>query len=235
MIRTLIFMDGRMPVSRRKARSWQITLAVGVLAIASLVVAGSLATGEVALVGSAGVFAIVGGWVALRLAWSGVVQARFEHAVDRTELARTYRALFAERSVEHEAFVTVMSTRLAHRDRTILELRDSVAFVEMRAVEAETTAATFRRRLTDAEGQIATMEGLITAARRAQAQLQAAEGESNKPPLLGRRRSDSLRDRTVPEWADMEVDPMSALVAWVEHANQVAGRHSAEQQAAQRA
>jgi hypothetical protein len=225
-------MDGRMPVSRRKARSWRISWAVGVLLVASLVGAASLATGDLFLVGSAGVFALAGGWVALRLAWCALVQSRFEHAVDRTELARAYRSLFAERAVEHQVFVADMTARLAQRDKRIRDLQGTLVSVEMRAIEAEKTAASFRRRLTDAEGQVASMEELITTARRAQAQRRAAEEETNKPPLLGRRRSEELRDSVVPEWADMEVDPMSALVAWVEHANQVAGRHSADERPA---
>ncbi|MEP6816140.1 MAG: hypothetical protein ABI873_11370 [Marmoricola sp.] len=205
-----------MPVSRRRARSWRITAAVGVLTVATLVVAGALVTGDVVIVGGAGGVALAGGWVALRLAWSGIVQSRFEHAVDRAELTRAYRSLFAERAVEHEMFVADMFTRLAHRDRTIRELEGSLVGVEMRAVEAETSLVTLRRRLTDAEDQIASMEHLV------------ATWESSRPPLLGPPVRESLRHGVVPEWADMETDAVTALVAWEEHASHVAGRHSAD-------
>lgn len=229
-------MEGRMPVSRRKARSWRITVAVGALSVATLMVAGALVTGDLLVVGSAGVVALVGGWVALRLAWSGVVQSRFEHAVDRTELARVYRKLFSERSVEHQTFVAEMTSRLTQRDQMIRDLEGTLVGIEMRAIEAETTASTFRRRLTDAEGQIASMEELITAASQALAQKQAEDqaADSSKPPLLGRK-SETLRDSLVPEWADMEVDVVAALVAWEEHASHLAGRHSADEQSAQQA
>jgi signal transduction histidine kinase len=218
-------MKGRTPVSRRKPRSWRITAAVGVLGVASLVVAGALVTGDLFLVGAAGVFALAGGWVALRLAWTAIVQSRFENALDRTELARTYRNLFAERSVEHQAFVTEMSTRLGRSNITIHELRGSLAGVEMRAVEAETDVRTYRRRLTTAEGRIASMEEMIAAARQAHAEQQAREQESPQ----GRRRSETERDALVPEWADMEVDPVAALLAWEEHASHLSGRHSGDE------
>lgn len=231
-------MEGRNPVSRRRARSWRITAAVGVLGVATLAVAGALVTGDLFVVGGAGVFALAGGWVALRLAWSGIVQSRFENAVDRAELARTYRKLFADRSVEHELFVARMSGRLAERDRRIDELRVSLVRIEMRAVEAETTVTTFRRQLGVAEGRIASMEELIAAARQARAEARAQEptpvAVTRRAPLL-RRRKGPLRESVVPEWADLESDAMAALVAWEEHANHVAGRHSADERPAQQA
>ncbi|MGI9155262.1 MAG: hypothetical protein ACR2FG_01280 [Marmoricola sp.] len=209
-----------MPVSRRKARSARITGALAILAVATLLVGGSLFTGDPMVLGIAGMLGVVGGWVAVQLAWSSVLESRYEHAVDRTRLARTYRGLFAERAVEQHEFVAVLAGRLATRDLAIHDLRGSLVVVEMRAVEAETSLSTYRRRLTDAEGQIVTMGDLIT---RNLMEPQAA----GKPPLLGRPRSESLRDEMVPEWADMESDPVDALVAWEEYAGHVAGRHSA--------
>lgn len=230
-------MDGHTPVTRRKARTWRITVAVGVLAAATLVLAGALVTADRFVVSSAGVLALACGWGALRLGWTAVVQSRYEHAVDRTELARAYRSLLAERSVEHQTFAAGMSTRLTQRDRVIHHLEGSLLRVEMRAIEAETTVRTFRCRLTDAEGQIAAMEDLITAARQAQAGEQALDraAESNKPPLLGRRPSEPLRDRVVPEWADMDVDVVNALLAWEEQVGNRAGRGYVEDRPGQQA
>ncbi len=210
-------MDGRMPVSRREPRSWRITVAVAVLGVATLAVAGGLASAQLFVVGAAAVFAVAGGWVALRLAWNGIVEGRYQHAVDRAHLARAYRSLFAERTVEHQAFVAEVSARLTQRDRKIRELRGALAGIEMRAVEAEASVTSFRLRLTEAQGQLASMEHLIIAAREA------------------RHGPESLRAKVVPEWADMEVDPLTALVAWEEHASHVTGRHSAAERPAQRA
>lgn len=223
-------MDGRLPVSRRKARSRQITAALGVLIVATLVVAGSLVSGDTLVLGVAGALAVLAGWVALRLAWGAVLDSRFEHAADRTRLARTYRTLFAERAVEQHEFVAQLAGRLAVRDRAIHELRASLVGVEVRAAEAEKSLSTYRLRLTEAEGQIATMGELIT---HNLMQQQAAR----KPPLLGHPRAGSLREEVVPEWADLESDPVTALVAWEEHAGDisgvsgVSGRHSAPDQA----
>ena len=56
-------MDGRLPVSRRKARSRQISVALGVLTVATLAVAGSLISANSLVLGAAGFLAVVAGWV----------------------------------------------------------------------------------------------------------------------------------------------------------------------------
>ncbi|RLV50449.1 hypothetical protein D9V37_00165 [Nocardioides mangrovicus] len=221
------------PAARRQARSARITAAVGLLAVASIALGASLATGEQFLVGAAGVFALAMGWTALRLAWTGLVQDRYSHAVDRTELAQAYRELFAARAVEHAGFVASLAERLAHRDRMIEELEGAMAGVEMRAVEAEASALTYRHRLGDAIDQIGAMESLISRNLREQGlrqQAAAAQAQSGEQQEQGAAAAPTpLRHAVVPEWADLETDPVTALMAWEEHAADVAqttGRHA---------
>lgn len=211
---------GRSPVSRRQTRSSRITKAVVLLGVATAVLVATLATRDQFLVGAAGVFALATGWAALRLAWHAVSDSRYEHAADRTELARAYRSLFAQRSVEHAEFVGTMEVRLAQRDRTIHDLEGAMVQIEMRAVEAESSARTFQNRLHVAQDQIAAMGDLITTRLEQQeAGRRASEESRTRPPLL--------RDDVVPEWAELEPDPLSALMAWEKHADHVAGRHAA--------
>ncbi|MCW2757795.1 MAG: putative multidomain rane protein [Nocardioidaceae bacterium] len=221
---------GRMPASRREARSSRITAAIALLGAASLMMAGALAVGSTFVVGAAGVFAVAMGWTALRLAWTAVLASRYEHAVDRTELARAYRALFAERAVETASFVGTMSDRLAQRDQALHAIEGTVVGIEMRAIEAEASARTAERRLSETTFQLSAMEHLITTQLEEQEQQAARlrELEANEAhPLLGRRPTPEQRP-VAPEWAALERDPIDALMAWERHADQVNQGREAE-------
>lgn len=225
-------MDGSMPASRRKARSWRITTGVGLLGLATLVVASTQASGDLFVVRGAGVFALVVGWVALQLASNGIVRTRFEHAADRTEIARAHRTLLEERAQEHRAFVAAMSARLTVRDETIHSLQGSLVGSRTRVVEAERAVSTVRGRLADAESQIASLEEQVVAAHQertaAQAQQQDTVVLPRKLPLLGLV-ADPVRVGVAPELADMSADPIAALLAWEEHSDLLAGRQCADE------
>jgi septal ring factor EnvC (AmiA/AmiB activator) len=175
---------------------------------------------------------VLAGWAALRLAWNTVVQSRYEHAVDRTEAARTYRQLFAERSVEHREFVRAMDSRLSERQRVVEELGDALVDTQTRAAVAETSVKRFQRRLADAEGRIVTLEDYLA---RSQAETRAVRTELTDvrarlaAPLVETQPQSRVRSTVVPEWAHLETDPTAALMAWEEHAQQQARREADEQ------
>jgi protein phosphatase 1 regulatory subunit 37 len=219
----------RHPVSRRKERSLRITAAVVVLAVATVVVVAAVWTRDVRLEAAGAGFAVLAGWAALRLAWNAVLQGRYEHAVDRTESARTYRQLFAERSVEHRDFVRAMDHRLTERQRLVEELGHALVDTQTRAAVAETSVKRFQRRLADAEGRIVTLEDYLA---RSQAETRAARTELTDvrarlaTPMVETQPQSRVRTTVVPEWAHLETDPTAALMAWEEHA-----QHQARQQA----
>ena len=212
----------------------RITLAVGILAVATALVVAAVVVGGAALVATSAGFALLSGWVALRLAWSAVVLARYEHAADRAELARTYRQLFAERAVENHAFTKAMTLRIRERDQAIRELENRVVDTSRRAVVAETSVTRVQRRLADAQGRIVTLEDYLAKSqaehRAALERLAAAESSVSPISLVGPGASESVassapaeppaRRTVVPEWADLETDPTAALMAWEEHAQQ---------------
>jgi hypothetical protein len=226
----------RHPVSRRKERSLRITAAVLVLAAATVVVAAALWTRDARLEAGAAGAGVLAGWAALRLAWNAVLQSRYEHAVDRTEAARTYRQLFAERSVEHRDFVRTMDHRLTERQRLVEELGNALVDTQTRAAVAETSVKRFQRRLADAEGRIVTLEDFLA---RSQAETRAVRTELTEvrarlaTPLVETQPQSRVRTTVVPEWAHLESDPTAALMAWEEHA-QHQGRQPADDSADER-
>ena len=217
-------------------------MAVIVLTTATALVAGALAVGGGRLVAASAVVALLCGWAGLRIMWSVVLQARFEHSADRAELARTYRQLFAERAVENHVYTKAMTARMRDRDRVIRELGTTVVDTQRRAFVAETTVTRVQRRLTEADGRIIALEEYLARSqaehRAAVERLEAAEAAGGvvaaEPEPSGApaetSAGSSVRRTVVPEWADLETDPTAALMAWEEHAQQHAlgAKHAAD-------
>ena len=232
----------RHPASRRRQRSVRITVAVVVLSAASALVAAAVAADGARLLSVSAVVALLCGWAGLRIMWSVVVQARYEHGSDRAELAQTYRRLFAERAVEHQAFTRSMTARMRERDQVIGELENTVVDTQRRAVVAETTVKRVQRRLAEADGRIITLEEYLA---RSQADHRAAVERLEAAEEAGAARGSApaasslsgvepveppARPTVVPAWADLETDPTAALMAWEERAQQHAlgARHVAD-------
>ena len=216
-------------------------MAVVVLSAASALVAASVAAGGARLLAMSAVAALLCGWAGLRIMWSVVVQTRYEHGADRAELAQTYRRLFAERAVEHQAFTRSMSARMRERDQVIGELENTVVDTQRRAVVAETTVKRVQRRLAEADGRIITLEEYLARSqadhRAAVARLEAVEGTVAGPAPEVEPVEQPARRPVVPAWADLETDPTAALMAWEERAQQHAlgARHAAEDRISRRA
>jgi hypothetical protein len=200
----------RHPASRRRQRSVRITVAVIVLSAATALVAGAVAVGGAGLVAASAVVALLCGWAGLRIMWSVILRARHEHSAERAELARTYRELFAERAVEHDAHTKAMTARMRDRDGLIRDLETTVVATRRRAIVAERTLKRVQRRRADAGGRIITLEEYLA---RSQAEHRAAIIRLEEVEAEAR-----ARRTVVPEWADLEPDPTAALMAWEEHA-----------------
>jgi hypothetical protein len=235
----------RHPASRRRQRSVRITVAVVVLSVASALVAAAVAAGGARLLSVSAIVALLCGWAGLRIMWSVVVQARYEHGSDRAELAQTYRRLFAERAVEHQAFTRSMTARMRERDQVIDALENTVVDTQRRAVVAETTVKRVQRRLAEADGRIITLEEYLARSqadhRAAVERLEAVEGSVAAPAASSLSGVEPVEPRTrptvVPAWADLETDPTAALMAWEERAQRHAlgARHVADDRTPRRA
>jgi hypothetical protein len=221
----------------------RITVAVVVLSVASALVAGALASGGARLLSASAVVALLCGWAGLRIMWSVVVQARYEHGADRAELAQTYRRLFAERAVEHQAFTRSMTARMREREQVIGELENTVVDTQRRAIVAETTVKRVQRRLAEADGRIITLEEYLARSqadhRAAVERLEAVDGTvaATAPSREAEPVEPPARRTVVPAWADLETDPTAALMAWEERAQQHAlgARHAADDRIPRRA
>jgi hypothetical protein len=134
--------------SRRRQRSVRVTVAVSLLAAATVAVLASLPTQSPALLSIAAVTALALAWAALRIMWTEVLQSRRENATDRASTATAYRTLFSERAAEHAEFTTAMTERLAESTTSMHELegaleqaRREVAAMTQRADAAESSHA----------------------------------------------------------------------------------------------
>ncbi len=144
--------------SRRRQRSVRVTVAVGLLAMATATVVVALSLATVPALSVACVFTLVCGWAAARIVWTELVQSRRTHAVERATQARSFRALFTERSAEHASFASAMSDRITARDREIRELESTLRLSEHRATAAEDRVRRESRRANEAQLRVSELE-----------------------------------------------------------------------------
>lgn len=149
------------PSSRRRQRSVRVTVAVALLAVATVAVLVSLPTQSPALLSVSAVTALVLGWAALRIVWTEVLQSRREHATDRAATATAYKSLFSERAAEHAEFTSAMTERLAESNQSMYELQAALvqaqqqaAAVVLRADAAESAHASAQIRVAELERSI---------------------------------------------------------------------------------
>lgn len=135
-----------------------MTVAVGLLASATLVVILALPTQSPLWLSFSSVFALVCGALASRIVYSELLQSRQEAAADRAAQAQAYRKIFNERAAEHAEFTSVMTDSLAARDRSIKELEGTIVLAEARAIEAETRVKREARRANEAQELVAELQ-----------------------------------------------------------------------------
>ncbi|MGH3445522.1 MAG: hypothetical protein ACRDPB_09110 [Nocardioidaceae bacterium] len=144
--------------SRRRQRSVRVTVAIALMCLATLAVAGGvlMAYGQSFLwLSVAAVFALACGWASARIVYTELTHSRRAAAADRAAQAQAYRVMFAERAGEHAEFTTAMTDRLAARDREVAELGATVLAAEQRTMHAEARVQRESRRADDAEADAA--------------------------------------------------------------------------------
>src|SRR4051812_35752275 len=118
---------------RRRQRSVRVTVAVGLMAAATVAVVAVLPLSSYPLLGCASVLAVLCGWAAARILHAGGVQSGRAPARNRAAQGRAFRLLFTERSKEQAASASAMTDRLASRDREVRELEATLRLSERRA------------------------------------------------------------------------------------------------------
>jgi len=144
--------------ARRRQRSVRVTVAVALLGVATLAVVLALPTQSPVWLSFSSVLALLCGATASRIIYTELLQSRQEAAADRASQAQAYRAMFNERAAEHAEFTTVMTERLATRDKSIKELESTIVLAETRAIEAETRVKREARRANDAQEMVAQLQ-----------------------------------------------------------------------------
>lgn len=121
---------------RRRQRSTRLTVAVLLLALAALAVAGALVSGSWPLLAGAAALGVLLGAAATRITHAELVTARREAARDRAEQAQAYRRLTEERTAEQAVFATTMQRRIAYHQGVVQELEEALANAQQRASDA---------------------------------------------------------------------------------------------------
>jgi hypothetical protein len=162
---------------RRRQRSTRLTVAVLLLALAALAVAGALASGSWPLLAVAATLGVLLGAAATRITHNELTTARREAARDRAEQAQAYRRLTDERTAEQAVFATTMQRRIAYHQGVVLELEEALANAQQRATEATRKVNAEARRADAAERQAR------DAGERLEAGLSAAEDRASAASL----------------------------------------------------
>jgi hypothetical protein len=140
--------------ARRRQRSVRVTVAVFLLASATVAVIGALPTQSPALLSVAAVAAVVLGWASVRIVWTEVLQSRRENATDRAATATAYKSLFSQRAAEHAEFTTAMTERLAESNQAVHEYQGALVQAVARAEAAESAHAAALVRVAELERSI---------------------------------------------------------------------------------
>jgi hypothetical protein len=156
--------------ARRRQRSVRVTVAVSLLAVATVAVLAALPTQSPALLSVAAVSALVLGWASVRIVWTEVLQSRRENATDRAATASAYKSLFSQRASEHAEFTTAMTERLAESHQSLHEYQAAMvqaqrqtALTLVRAEAAEAAHAAAMVRVDELERSIEMLraEGIV--------------------------------------------------------------------------
>jgi hypothetical protein len=151
--------------TRRRQRSFRVTVAVVLLSVASVAVLASLPTRSALWLSFAAVIALGLSGAALRTMWTEVLESRRENAADRAAAAAAYRNLFAVRAAEHEEFTTAMTERLAQAHILQRELEGLMVQHETRAQRAESKLAAETGAHAETQARVRQLEEAMAALR----------------------------------------------------------------------
>jgi len=143
------------PQARRRQRSTRLTVAVALIVVSALAVAGAVLSGSWLFVTTAAVLGVVLGASATRITHSELLQTRRDAARDRADQARDYRDLTVARTAEHAEFAASMTARLERQETALSELEGALTSAQKRAAEAtrKFNAEARRAEVAEAEGR----------------------------------------------------------------------------------
>jgi hypothetical protein len=139
-------------------------VAVVLIALAALAVAGAVLSGSWLLAATAGVLSVVLGAAATRITHSELVQARRDAARDRAEQAAEYRSIADARNAEHARFTATMLARVAGQETALAELEVALGSAQKRAADATRRLNAEARRAELAEREGKELSGRLEAA-----------------------------------------------------------------------
>lgn len=146
---------------RRRQRSIAVTVAIALFSTATAVLGGAFLAAPNALLRLALVAVLILGWAALRIMWTAILAARFEHAAERSEAARAATNLAARRAAQNAEFVATMNERLATSRRTALDLTNAAAEAQHQAAQLGIQLRAEERRASERTVRIAELEDEI--------------------------------------------------------------------------
>ncbi len=147
--------------ARRRQRSTRLTVAVALLAVATLLVGWALVAGIGWLTSLVAVAALVLGAAATRITHTEVMQARRDAARDRAEQAAEYAALTAERTAENAAFAADMRRKIADREEAIDGLEVALSRAQRHAADQTRKLNAEARRADVAEREVSESARLL--------------------------------------------------------------------------
>lgn len=110
-----------------------MTVAVGLVLLAALVVAGATFSGSWLLVTVAAGLSVLLGAAATRITHTELVESRVAAARDRAAQAAAYNVLADERSTEHAAHLADVQARIAEKEHALEELELALSLSQRRA------------------------------------------------------------------------------------------------------
>ena len=155
-----------------------MTVAVALLATATLAVLVALPTQSSLWLSVGSVLGLTLSWAALRMMWTEVLQSRRENAADRAAAAAAYVELFSVRAAEHAEFTTAMTERLAEAHLARRELEGLVTQHQGRADRAESTVVALEETLASLRAERA--DDLVTWDAQTARKTQKARSSSRK-------------------------------------------------------
>jgi hypothetical protein len=120
-------------VTRRRQRSTRVSVAIGLIVLAALAVAGAALSGSWLLTTAAGGLAVLLGAVATRIVHSELVDSRVVAARDRAAQAHSFNELADVRSTEHASQVTELQAQIAEKEEALDQLAGALSSAQSRA------------------------------------------------------------------------------------------------------
>ena len=183
-----------MPVNRRRQRSVRITVAVSLLAAATVAVLVALLVGTAVWLGSGAVVAWAAGVAASRIISNELAASRREHARYRAEQAQAYNDLAEQRAEEQATYTATMKQKIEDHAATITRLKAALRLAEKRAEFAEQTAdrnkvaaAKAHKEIAQLKSRIAELESDLEQARESAESvydLESLEGHADQPTVV---------------------------------------------------